>query len=165
MIVEPIVIRAMEPADWPAVARIFEEGIATGTATFQTHAPTWTEWDEGHIEELRLVAELDGQVAGWTALSPVSSRCVYAGVAEVSVYVGEHARGAGVGHHLLSRLVSLSEASRFWTLQAGIMVENAASIRLHEKCGFRIVGRRERLGQYQGVWRDVYLMERRRARD
>lgn len=151
----------MAPSDWPAVRRIFREGIETGDATFETEPPPWEAWDEAHLERPRVVAVLDGEVVGWAALTPVSDRCVYGGVAEVSVYVGEGARGRGVGRSLLEALVRGSEEVGLWTLQAGIFPENEASIRLHEACGFRTVGVRERLGEMAGEWRDVVLMERR----
>jgi len=155
-------IDAMRPDDWPAVRTIYEAGIATGNATFQTEAPAWDEWDAGHLTSCRLVArdEMDA-VLGWAALRPVSARPVYAGVTEVSVYVAAHARGRGVGRRLLQALVAASEADGRWTLQAGIFPENAASVALHAACGFRIVGRRERIGRLHGVWRDVLLLERR----
>ena len=156
-----ISIEPMMPEDWPAVRAIYLEGIATGNATFETSAPEWEKWDAAHIASCRLVARSNGEVLGWAALSPVSSRCVYAGVAEVSVYVAEAARGQGVGLQLLSGLVTASEQAGLWTLQAGIFAGNEASVRLHEHCGFRIVGTRERLGQLNGTWRDVLLMERR----
>lgn len=154
-------IRRMTPDDWPAVARIYREGIETGDATFETELPPWEAWNERHLDAPRLVAVVDGEVAGWAALSPVSSRCVYAGVAEVSVYVGEDARGRGVGSRLLETLVEGSEEEGLWTLQAGIFPENEASIAVHERCGFRVVGIREKLGRMDGRWRDVVLMERR----
>ncbi len=149
-------------AHWPEVRAIYEQGMATGHATFTTEAPAWDEWDRGHLPHSRLVA-LDeaGRVRGWAALSPVSGRCVYAGVAEVSVYVATDARGRGVGRLLLAALVAESEARGLWTLQAGIFPENAASLRLHEAHGFRLVGRRERIGQLRGQWRDTLLLERR----
>jgi L-amino acid N-acyltransferase YncA len=153
-------IRDLEPLDWPEVARIFEDGIRTGEATFETAAPSWEEWDAAHTEH-RLVAELDGAVVGWAALSPVSERCCYSGVAESSVYVAEEARGRGVGRELLEELIRRSEAAGIWTLQAGIFPENKPSLRLHLVCGFRLVGVRERLGELNGVWRDVLLLERR----
>jgi len=152
----------MTPDDYPAVARIYREGIATGQSTFNTDAPSWEEWDAGHLAHCRLVAEAGGEVLGWAALIAVSDRCVYAGVAEESVYVGEAARGRGVGRALLAGLIAASEAHGIWTLQAGIFPENAVSVELHEKLGFRVVGRRERLGRMaSGRWRDVLLLERR----
>lgn len=156
-----VIIEEMRAADWERVRAIYREGIATGDATFETDAPTFEAWDAAHLRACRLVARIDGEIAGWAALSPVSSRCVYGGVAEVSVYVGEKARGRGVGRKLLSALVSESERNNLWTLQAGVLAENEASIRLHESCGFRVVGQRERLGKLKGVWRDVVLLERR----
>lgn len=154
----------MVGADWPAVSRIYRQGIETGNATFETTVPTWTAWDEGHIDECRLVVELDGSVAAWAALSLVSSRHVYRGVAEHSIYVAEEARGKGVGAQLLAALITGSEDAGFWTLQTAIFPENQASITLHAKHGFRIVGERERLGSHEGRWRDVVLMERRSTR-
>lgn len=153
-------IRAMTPEDWPCVRAIFEAGIATGDATFETEPPTWDGWDAGHLDMCRLVADRDG-VVGWAALSGVSDRCVYGGVAEVSVYVDAGNRGAGVGTALLEALIRESEAAGFWTLQAGIFPENVASVRIHERLGFRVVGRRERLGRMGDQWRDVLLLERR----
>ena len=151
-------------AHWPAVRAIYAEGMATGTATFATEPPTWADWEAGHLPTCRLVAADDsGQVLGWVALSPVSGRCVYAGVAEVSVYVAAAARGRGVGRALLRALVAASEQQGLWTLQAGIFPENTASVRLHEAVGFRPVGRRERIGQLRGVWHDTLLLERRSA--
>jgi L-amino acid N-acyltransferase YncA len=155
-------IEPMRPEDWPAVRAIYIEGIATGNATFEQTAPEWEDWDAGHLRDARIVARTDaGEVLGWAALSAVSGRCVYAGVAEVSIYVAERARGRGVGRQLMARLISESEAAGIWTLQAGIFPENTASIALHQRSGFRIVGTRERLGQMNGRWRDVALMERR----
>ena len=158
-------LRAMTPDDWPAVARIYAEGLATGDASFETEPPSWDVWDAGHLKSCRTVAVSgeDGEedVLGWAALSPVSTRCVYGGVGEVSVYVAERARGRGLGRTLLDRLVVDSEAARLWTLQAGIFPENEASIRIHELCGFRMVGVRERVGKLAGRWRDTVLMERR----
>ncbi|MBF9236905.1 N-acetyltransferase [Hymenobacter sp. BT683] len=147
---------------WPAVLAIYSQGIATGNATFATDLPTWETWDPGHLAHSRLVAtNAAGQVLGWAALSPVSGRCVYGGVGEVSVYVAAEARGQGVGQQLLAALVAESEARGMWTLQAGIFPENAASVKLHEAQGFRVVGRREKIGQLAGVWRDTLLLERR----
>jgi L-amino acid N-acyltransferase YncA len=151
----------MTPTDWPAVRAVYEEGIATGNATFEKSAPEWDAWDAAHLPHSRLVAHSAGEVLGWAALSPVSSRCVYAGVAEVNIYVVARARGRGIGLALLSALVEASERENVWTLQAGIFPENAASIELFRKAGFRVLGKRERLGQMNGRWRDVILMERR----
>jgi L-amino acid N-acyltransferase YncA len=156
-------IAPMIPEDWPAVRAIYLEGIATGNATFEQTAPEWEKWDAGHLPGARIVARSEGDVLGWAALSAVSGRCVYAGVAEVSVYVTESARGRGVGRQLMARLIADSETAGIWTLQAGIFPENVASIALHERAGFRIVGQRERLGQMNGRWRDVVLLERRSA--
>jgi L-amino acid N-acyltransferase YncA len=157
-------IAAMEPSDWPDVRRIYEEGIATGRATFETQAPEWEAWDASHRRECRFVARRDGRVVGWIALSAVSRRQVYRGVAEVSVYVGEEARGSGVGRALFERLIPDSEAAGIWTVQAGVQAENEASLALHEAMGFRRVGVREGFGQdAEGVWRDVVLLERRSA--
>lgn len=151
----------MTAEDWPAVRTIYLEGITTGNATFEQNAPEWADWDTSHRADCRFVARRDGEVLGWAALSTVSERCVYAGVAEVSVYVAARARGQEVGLTLLRALVAASEQAGIWTLQAGIFPENVASLRLHERCGFRVVGVRERLGAMQGRWRDVILMERR----
>lgn len=159
----PITIDSMTRADWPQVAAIHREGIATGNATLETATPTWDAWDAAHLDSCRLVARDGERVLGWAALTPVSGRCVYAGVAEVSVYVAQVARRQGVGKALLIALVAASEEAGLWTLQAGILRENATSIALHERCGFRVVGVRERLGQLNGIWRDVVLMERRSA--
>jgi L-amino acid N-acyltransferase YncA len=154
-------IDTMQPDDWHQVECIYEEGIATRTATFETSAPEWETWDKSHVEGCRLVVRTNDAVVGWAALTRVSGRCVYAGVAEVSVYVAAVVRGKGMGKALLGELVRQSEQGGFWTLQAGILRENTASIRLHKACGFREVGYRERIGQLDGVWRDVILMERR----
>lgn len=154
-------IDKMAPSDWPAVRRIYEEGIETGDATFESEPPPWEEWDAAHLPACRLVAREGDSVLGWAALSLVSERCVYAGVAEVSVYVSLNATGRGVGKTLMGALIEASEREGIWTLQAGIFPENVASLRLHLGCGFREVGRRERLGRINGVWRDVVLMERR----
>ena len=153
-------LRDLRPDDWPEVARIYEEGIATGVASFEAGPPSWEEWDASH-SAIRVVAELDGVVAGWCALSPVSERHCYRGVAEESVYVASWAQGRGVGRALLDEVVARSEAAGIWTLQAGIFPENKPSLRLHLGCGFRLVGVRERLGEADGLWRDVLLLERR----
>jgi len=151
----------MLPEHWPSVKKIYEEGIATGNATFQTTAPSWEEWDAAHVKNSRLAAIENGDVLGWAALTAVSSRCVYAGVGEVSVYVATAARGKGLGKKLLQALIEASEENNFWTLQAGIFPENEASVKIHEDCGFKIIGRREKIGQMNGVWRDTLLLERR----
>ncbi|MDB5235499.1 MAG: hypothetical protein JWR44_2492 [Hymenobacter sp.] len=157
-------LQPLTAAHWPQVRAIYEQGLATGNATFQTEAPSWEDWDKGHLAHSRLVAtDHAGQVLGWAALSPVSGRCVYGGVGEVSVYVAAEARGQGVGRQLLAALVAASEAQGMWTLQAGIFPENTASVHLHEAQGFRLVGRRERIGQLHGQWRDTLLLERRSA--
>jgi len=154
-------IDSMRTEDWEEVRRIYLEGITTGNATFETDSPSWERWDAAHVREPRLVARDDEGLLGWASLSKVSERCVYAGVAEVSVYVAESARGRGVGRKLLEALIERSEAAGIWTLQAGIFPENIASIAIHRRCGFRVVGTRERLGQLAGRWRDVMLLERR----
>jgi len=155
-------LRALFPDDWPAVARIYRQGIDTGDATFETGVPTWETWDQGRLEACRILAEVDGTVVGFAALSPTSKRAVYEGVAEVMVYVAEGYRGRGVGRRLLDELVRASEVAGVWTLQAGIFPENRASIALHLDLGFRLVGTRERLGRTaDGRWRDVALLERR----
>jgi phosphinothricin acetyltransferase len=155
-----IEIRDLRPLDWPEVAAIYKDGIETGNATFELAPPSWEEWDAGHTD-IRLIAELDGRTAGWASLSPTSSRCCYRGVVENSVYVASWAQGQGVGRALLEELIARSEAAGIWTLVAGIFPENKASVRLHLGCGFRLVGVRERLGELNGVWRDVLLLERR----
>jgi phosphinothricin acetyltransferase len=147
--------------DWPRVREIYLEGIATGNATFETDAPSWEVWNAAHLAIGRLVARIGGGVAGWIALSPVSERCVYAGVAELSVYVASSARGRGAGRALLSAAIADAERAGIWTLQSGTFPDNAASIALQKACGFREVGRRERLGKMGGRWRDVVLFERR----
>jgi L-amino acid N-acyltransferase YncA len=152
-------IRALDESDWPQVSAAYVDGIRTGHATFETQPPTREAFEAAH--SLTLVCELEGRVAGWAALSPVSSRCCYRGVAENSVYVAAWARGRGVGRALMDELVARSEADGVWTLEAGVFPENTASIALHLACGFRIVGVRERLGELDGVWRDVLLLERR----
>ncbi len=151
----------MNASDWEQVRAIYLEGIRSGHSTFETDAPSWEKWDEGHLEFARLVMR-DGEIVlGWAALSPVSKRYAYRGVAEVTVYVSEAARGQGIGHALLKALIDESERNGIWTLQASIFPENTASVQLHLRCGFREVGRRERIAMLNGVWRDTLLFERR----
>ena len=147
--------------DWPAVSEIYAEGIATRNATFETTVPSWNEWACAHMGHHRLVGRVDGEIVGWAALSPVSDRQCYRGVAEDSIYVRNGHHGQGVGHALLSALVSQAEAAGVWTIQSGVFPENLASLKLHVACGFRVVGVRERIGQLDGAWRDVVLLERR----
>jgi L-amino acid N-acyltransferase YncA len=156
-------VRPMTPDDWEQVAEVYREGIATGNATFETEVPSWEAWDAGHLSTARLVAGEDGAVVGWAALSPVSDRCAYGGVAEVSVYVADGARGRGVGRALLEEAIRVSERAGIWTLQGGVFPENEASLALLDRCGFRQVGIRTRLGSLHGRWRDVVLLERRSA--
>ena len=156
-----MIIRNMQATDWEEVSRIYAEGIQTGFATFEQQVPTYESWDSAHVESCRLVAEAEKAILGWAALSPVSSRCVYGGVAEVSVYIGKDSRGKGVGKALLKQLVTASEEAGFWTIQSGIFPENEASIGLHEKVGFRFIGRRERVAKSHGVWKDNLLFEKR----
>lgn len=151
----------MIPTDWETVARIYGEGIESGNATFETDVPSWEVWDAGHLAICRLVAEVAGDVVGWVALSPVSRRDVYRGVAEPSIYVAAAARGRGVGAELMTAMVQASEDAGIWTLQTAIFPENGASVALHERHGFRIVGTRERIGLHHDRWRDTVLMERR----
>jgi len=154
-------IEQFRPGDWEQVRRIYLEGIATGDSTFETIAPSWEAWDAAHLSFARLVARDEESVAGWAALSPVSQRCVYGGVAEVSVYVSGAYRRSGVGRALLKSLIEESERNGVWTLQAGMFPENTGSLALHQSCGFREVGRRERIGKLRGIWRDTILLERR----
>ena len=151
----------MRPEDWERVAAIYREGIASGHATFEINVPTFAEWDRAHLAAARLIAHQNGSIVGWAALTQVSQRRVYVGVAEVSVYVASTARGSGVGRKLLAGLIEESERNGIWTLQAGIFPENTASLALHHAAGFREVGRRERIGKMNGVWRDTILLERR----
>jgi phosphinothricin acetyltransferase len=149
-------------SDWEQIANIYLEGIRTGKATFQTEVPTWESWNDGHVKSCRLAARSEDNILGWVALSPTSSRCAYAGVAEVSIYIEEKYKGQGVGTALLESVIKLSEENGFWTLQSGIIKENATSIALHKKCGFREIGVREKVGRMEnGIWHDVVLMERR----
>ena len=153
----------MLPTHWEAVKQIYAEGIATGNATFQSAIPSWEEWNDAHVKNSRLVVIENEIVLGWAALTPVSGRCVYAGVGEVSLYMSNKAKGKGIGKKLLNSLIEESEKNNFWTLQAGIFPENIASVKVHEDCGFRIIGKRERIGQMNGQWRDTLLLEKRSA--
>lgn len=159
-----IKFRPMLPEDWESIAEIYRQGIKTGIATFEQKVPDWKVWNENHMKTCRLIAEVDNEIAGWAALSPVSERCVYAGVAEVSVYISEDHRGMKIGVKLLEQLVLESEKHDIWTLQAGIFPTNTASIKTHEAVGFRKVGYREKIGQLNGKWQDTVLYERRSNR-
>ena len=161
MVAVAITIGALQASHWPEVARIYAEGIATGEATFETEVPSWERWDEAHLAEHRFAALQEGLVVGWAAVVPVSDRCVYGGVVENSVYVSESARGRGVGRLLLEHLVASTEVAGIWTIQTGVFPENDASVRVHQRVGFEIVGRRKRIGKLNGAWRDVLLLERR----
>jgi L-amino acid N-acyltransferase YncA len=153
-----IELRDLRPDDWPKVERIFEEGIRAHS-TFATEPPAWEVWDEAH--SLRIVAESSGVVVGWAALSPVSKRHVYRGVAESSVYVAESERGRGIGRALMQELIERAEREGIWTIEAAMFPENEASLELHRSLGFRVVGVRERIGERDGIWRDTVLLERR----
>jgi L-amino acid N-acyltransferase YncA len=157
----PAELRPLEPDDWPAVAEIYWDGMRDGLATFETEVPGWEAWDAGHLPRHRIVAEVLGEVAGFAALAPASSRRCYAGVAENSVYVARDARGLGIGRRLLEELIEGAEADGIWTIQTAIFPENKASLALHERCGFRVVGIRERIAKRDGIWRDTVFMERR----
>jgi L-amino acid N-acyltransferase YncA len=154
-------IEKLTEKHWPEVKAIYESGVATGNANFSHQVPEWNEWDKTHVKNCRLVAIENGIVLGWAALTDVSDMCVFAGVAEVSVYIAEGSRGKGIGKKLLNEVVELSEENNFWTLESRIFTENLASIKIHEENGFRIIGSRERIGQLNGVWRDTLLLERR----
>jgi L-amino acid N-acyltransferase YncA len=154
-------LRLLEPTDWPAVADIYWDGMRDGLATFETEVPSWEAWDAKHLPGHRIVAELLGEVVGWAALSPASTRRCYAGVVENSVYVARTARGLGIGTTLLEGLIAASEAAGIWMIQTSIFPENRASLALHRRCGFRIVGTRERIAKRDGVWRDTVFLERR----
>ena len=154
-------LRSMRVEDWPDVKRIYESGIETGVATFETTAPDCKSWNDSHLSFGRIVAVVKNKVAGWAALSPVSNRSIYSGIAEVSIYVDQSYRGNGIGKLLLQQLIIESEANGIWTLQAGIITDNAASVRLHEQSGFRIIGYREKSGKLNGIWKDNYLLEKR----
>jgi phosphinothricin acetyltransferase len=154
-------IRPLTHADWPAVERIYAEGIATGDATFETEPPSWQDFDAGRLADHRYVAVEDGEIVGWVALSPTSMRACYAGVTEHSVYVAKTARGRGIGRELMDAVLASADRAGIWTIQTSVFPENAASLALHERVGFRVVGRRERIAQLDGVWRDTILLERR----
>ena len=154
-------LRPLEPEDWPAVAEIYWDGMRDGLATFETEVPAWEEWDRGHLPHHRLVAEILGEVVGFAAFAPASSRRCYAGVAENSVYVARSARGLGIGRALLEALIEEAEEAGIWTIQTSIFPENRASLALHERCGFRVVGKRERIARRDGIWRDTLFLERR----
>jgi L-amino acid N-acyltransferase YncA len=154
-----VALRELTPDDWPAVADIYWDGMRTGLATFETEVPSWAEWDAAHLPQHRIVAELDGQVIGWAALSPASTRRCYAGVVENSVYVAEAARGRGIGRLLLERLIKQARLAGIWTIQTSIFPENRASLALHERCGFRVIGSRERIAKRDGSWRDTVFLE------
>ncbi|MFL5754207.1 MAG: GNAT family N-acetyltransferase [Bacteroidia bacterium] len=154
-------ITGLKEIHYSSVAEIYLAGIATGQATFQTEAPSWLEWDKAHLEHSRFIATEKGEILGWAALTSVSNRCVYAGVAEVSIYISVDHRGKGTGSKLLPELIRSSEENNTWTLQAGIFPENKSSLHLHYKNGFRLLGTREKIGKMNGVWRDTILLERR----
>jgi phosphinothricin acetyltransferase len=151
----------MQPEDWPAVRAIYLDGLAGGNSSFENEAPSWERWDAAHVAHSRLVAREAERVIGWAALAPTSARRCYAGVAEVSVYVAAAARGQGIGRRLLEAIIACAEQHGIWTLQGATFPENSASIRLQLACGFRIIGRRERIAQHNGRWRDTILSERR----
>lgn len=153
--------RPMTYDDWEQVSAIYRQGIETGVATFEIQVPSWKSWDAAHLKNCRIVSEVENIVVGWAALSPVSSRKAYEGVAEVSIYISNDFKGKGIGSGLMKKLVDESEIAGFWTLQAGIFRENVISIKLHQDNGFRIVGYRERIAQLNGIWKDTVLLERR----
>ncbi|MDQ1095870.1 MULTISPECIES: GNAT family N-acetyltransferase [Chryseobacterium] len=154
-------IKTITQDHFSEVAEIYRQGLATGIATFQNEVPSWEEWDRGHLAFCRIAVSENDKILGWAALTPASGRSVYAGVAEVSIYIAEEERGKGIGTLLLNELIGQSEANGIWTLQSGIFSENKGSIRLHEKCGFRQVGYRERIAKKNGIWKDTVFMERR----
>lgn len=158
---DQLIIRPMVPSDWEDVSRIYKEGIDTGIATFETDIPSYESWDQAHMDSCRLVATENDRVLGWVALSPVSSRCVYGGIGEVSIYVARESQGTGLGKRLMQHLIQASEADGLWTLQSGIFPENEGSIELHKKMGFRYIGKREKVGKLHGIWKDNLLFERR----
>lgn len=151
----------MRPEHGAAVLAIYQAGIATGNASFETQTPDWSTWHKKHLADHRFVALENDEVRGWIATSPTSDRCVYNGVVEESIYIAPAARGRGIGLRLMGTLIASTEAAGIWTLQSGVFPENAASLKLHARCGFRVIGTRERIGQHDGWWRDVLLLERR----
>ena len=158
---EKLTFRNLKETDREQVSQIYQEGLDTGNATFESNLPSWNEWNNGHLKKCRIIAEIKNKIVGWSALSPVSSRCVYGGVAEVSVYVSTKFSGKKIGTKLLERLITESENNEIWTLQAGIFPENKGSLTIHERLGFRKVGYREKIGKMNGVWRNTILLERR----
>jgi L-amino acid N-acyltransferase YncA len=156
-----VALRGLTEDDWPAVADIYWDGMRDGLATFETEVPAWEAWEAAHLRDHRLVAELLGEVVGWAALAPTSPRACYRGVAEDSVYVVRQARRLGIGRKLLEALIAGADAAGIWTIQASIFPENRATLALHERCGFRVVGTRERIAKRDGVWRDTVVLERR----
>jgi L-amino acid N-acyltransferase YncA len=156
-----IIFRPMIKTDWPQIAEIYKQGIETGNATFETQVPSWEKWDSSHIQSCRIVAQIEDNIVGWAALVPVSTRKVYSGVGEVSIYISNKYQGLKIGSSLLRQLIDESEKNGFWTLQAGIFPENKSSLRIHESNSFRIVGFREKIGQMNEIWRDTVLLERR----
>ncbi|MEP2278063.1 N-acetyltransferase family protein [Maribacter sp.] len=156
-----ITIRTMLSTDWESVAKIYQEGIATGIATFETNVPTYETWNSAHMSTCRFVAENKDDILGWVALSPVSNRCVYGGVAEISVYISSNSRGKGLGKLLLEHVIATSEQEGIWTLQSGVFPTNYGSIKVHQATGFRMIGKRERIGKLHGKWVDNLLFERR----
>ena len=159
-----IIFSPLLPEHWPAVRSIYEEGIKTGNATFENQSPDWETWTNSHVLHSRIIAIVDNEITGWATLTPVSGRCVYAGVGEVSIYVAEKFRGRKTGDALLKELIKQSGENNIWTLQAGIFPENKGSIKIHEANGFRIVGYREKIGQMNGIWRDTLLLEKRSSK-
>jgi L-amino acid N-acyltransferase YncA len=164
MIVPALSLEALSPADWPRVCAIYLDGILSGNATFETEPPSWDQWDRSHLATARVVARGEEGVLGWGALSPISQRMCYAGVAEVSVYVAAAARGQGIGRTLLQEVIRVSEANSIWTLQGSVFPENSASWRMCADNGFRQVGRRKHIAKLNGLWRDTILLERRSGR-
>ncbi|MBB4807139.1 phosphinothricin acetyltransferase [Chryseobacterium defluvii] len=154
-------IKEINKEHFPEIAEIYRQGLETGNATFETSVPLWENWDKGKLKHSRLVAIIDGVVVGWAALSAVSDRCVYGGVAEVSIYISNDHKGKGIGRTLMSKLVEESEANGIWTLQSGMFPENEATVALHKSAGFRVIGYREKIGKLGNIWRDTIIMERR----